>query len=142
MIGLVVAMIPPPFFFQSLAAFGVAWLLGANRFAAAAATFITNPLTFYIYLINYVVGLPFLKFTIGWDSPSPAELWRIFQACETFGQVTRQIASIGWDIFVPMTLGGFVTSGALAVPVYVTTRRWVIDRRERRAARMAGRRVP
>lgn len=137
-IGLILAMIPPPFGPQSLFALGVAWLLRSNRLAAVAMTFVTNPLTFYIYVINYMVGLPLLKFTVGWSAPSPRALWRTFGECQTFWDYTWQLAHVGLDIFVPMTVGGVVVAGALSAPLYVSVRRWVVERRARKAQEPEG----
>ncbi len=137
-IGLVIAMIPPPFWFQSLVALGMAWILRANRLAAVMMTFVTNPLTFYIYLINYAVGLPILKFTVGWKAPSIAEVWKWFEAAESLWDYAQKIGKIGMDIFVPMTVGGLLTGTVLAVPLYIHMKRWVIERRLRRVALAEG----
>ena len=132
-IGLVIAMIPPPFWFQSLAALGVAWLLGANRLAAASMTFVTNPLTSFIYVVNYVIGLVFLRWTIGWEAPHWKEVWGRLKEYGGVRDYITGLFGIGLDVFVPMTVGGFIVGAVLAVPVYMMTKRLILQRRQRKA---------
>ena len=109
--GVFVGMLPViPF--QTVVAVFLAWLLRGSKFAGAAGTWITNPLTISpFYAIFYILG----------------------RAITPFGHITGLPASmnidillnIGGDVFLAMLFGGLAMGVILAPLTYWLTFRYI-----------------
>lgn len=129
-LGFLIAM-TPPIWFQSVVALGLAWLLRVNRLAAVSMTFVTNPLTAFIYVINYVIGVWCLGWLWDWRARPWIEVWREVRSYDTLGETLRGLAGIGLGVLVPMGAGGLLVGIAGAFPIYWWVRRWVSGHRRR-----------
>lgn len=130
-VGLFVAM-TPPVWPQSVVAYFAARLLRANYVSAMSMTFLTNPLTYFLYVINYLVGVEVLEWTVGWAAPPWREVWARIETAEGVVQTMRELSRLGWRVLAPMTLGGIATSAAGAFPTYRLVYRSVEARRARK----------
>ena len=137
-LGIFIGM-TPTFGFQMAIALFFAYLLKENRLAAVLGVWITNPVTApFIYAIEYEMGRILMSME---RVHLPTEL------------TVKAYAELGWDILLPMWVGG-VLSGLIlgALSYYLTLRAipvvkdWRVPRWPRRAwhrkARTAERRTP
>lgn len=100
----------------------LATLFNANRVIAAAATWITNPLTFLpLYSLCYWVGSRF------WPGPPVTHVRDVLS--RTLAGVADldvravynqafSLLTLSRDIAIPLTLGGFITGVIVAAPTY------------------------
>ncbi len=110
---------------QMLIAAALATLLGVNRAAAIAGVWVTNPFTFIpLYTLTYHVGHAFVP---GRHSDSIRGQLLGFLRRENAawydlpGQV-RELARLGEDLLVPMTVGGLIVGAAAGTVTYVLCR--------------------
>lgn len=119
----------------------LATMLGANRPAAIAASFLNNPATFVpVYALEYWVGSFF------WSGP-PVDLVK-----QVLGDVVDRftgssvidmrehlalVLALGRDIFVPMMIGGTLVGLVAATTVYFPTVALIRKLRARRIERRA-----
>jgi uncharacterized protein (DUF2062 family) len=117
-IGVFVGMTPTvPL--HTVLAVSIAFLLKKSKLAAAAGVWISNPLFLpLVYLLDYKVG----QIIIGGRALS--------LAATNFS--LRRLVELGWEISIPMFVGGLVTGLCFAIPSYFITKRMVIFYRERR----------
>ncbi len=122
-------------------------LLGANRPAALATSFLNNPATFVpIYVLEYWVGSLF------WPGPPVARVKQVL------GQLLDQLTStgffhirdhftavfeLGWDVFIPMMIGGtllgLLAGGAAYIPTVALVRKLRLKRQKKRERQAAAR---
>ena len=123
-LGIFIGM-TPTFGLQMAIALFFAYLLKENRLAAILGVWITNPITApIIYAIEYEMG----RIILGMDRASlPQEF--------TF----RAYAELGWNILLPIWVGGLVAGIILGALAYFITlrmvpivKRWRIPRWPRR----------
>ena len=137
-IGVFVAF-TPSIGFQTVIALILATLLNANRPAAMALVWITNPLTIPpCFLLTYCVGSLF------WPGPSPATVSHEIRNAiaiagrhdfwEMHDQFTAFVG-IGRDVLIPLLIGGIVVGIILGSVMYVLTLGAVKTYRQHRAAR-------
>jgi len=109
-LGIFIGM-TPTFGFQMLIAVFFAWLLRENKIAAALGVWITNPVTApFIYALEYESGrLLFGMPHVG----MPEEL--SFAA----------LKSLGWEVFVPLSVGSLVYGLICASLAYALTLRLI-----------------
>ncbi len=126
----------------------LATLLGANRPAALGASLANNPATFVpVYAVEYWLGSFF------WSGPPVAKVRQVL------GDLLEQISStgffhirdnlhavfeLGWNVFIPMLIGGTLMGLLAGTAVYFPTVSLVrtlrakrLKRRSRRARRKA-----
>lgn len=107
---------------QMIVAVALATFCNANRIIAAALVWITNPLTIVpLYLFCYWVGSRF------WAGPPLGKVRTVLQRAVAglarldFWEVYDQFIAfltVGRDILIPLTIGGLLVGGVLAVPAY------------------------
>lgn len=135
---------------QMIISVAIATVARANKIAAAAMAWITNPLTIPpIYYFNYRVGALVLggettaevraKFDILGQAAADFQ-WVDFR--ESVGVVFRAIAGLGGEILWPLILGCLVVGTILGLASYPLTLRAVLAFRERRARRSAKKLAP
>jgi hypothetical protein len=102
-LGIFIGM-TPTFGFQMVIAVFLALLLKENKIAAAVGVWITNPLTApFIYALEYESG----RLLLGMDHARlPKEL------------SLAAVKSLGWDVLLPMTVGGVLYGALCAVFAY------------------------
>lgn len=106
-LGLFVAM-SPTMGFQMAIAIPIAALFKWNKLAAATAVWVTNPITApFIYGLTYFVGAKLLGMSLGLNAADAAS-----------GSTMLAFAEKAPEIFVAMTLGGFVLGLPLAIIGY------------------------
>ncbi|NNL66801.1 MAG: DUF2062 domain-containing protein [Myxococcales bacterium] len=143
-IGVLVAF-TPTIGFQTLLVLALATLMRANRPASIVPTWISNPVTAVpIYLFTYYVG-SFL-----WPGPETETVANALREAsrelETLGflALRRQLGvfvDLGFDVFVPMMIGGLLVGGVAAAIAYPLTRRAVVALRARAGRRRRNRRA-
>ena len=105
-------------------------LLRANRIAAVAMTWISNPVTMIpMYYGYYVLGLVLLG-REGIDRAEFESLCRLDDGRSSW----QFIADIFRELGAPLWVGSLVVAVIVTVPVYPLSRRWL----QRRAARLSG----
>jgi uncharacterized protein (DUF2062 family) len=139
-IGLFLAL-TPTVGIQVLLALVICTIVRANRLAAVALVFVSNPVTMLpIYWVDYVLGcwvsgiapIDHATFDANW-----AVVWqRVSDAGMIEGVMEGARVLLG-DIGRPMMIGGSLLGAILALPLYPITRRGVIAHRKRREARHA-----
>jgi len=137
-IGVFVAF-TPSIGLQTVIALVLATLLNANRPAAMALVWITNPLTIPpCFVLTYCVGSLF------WPGPSSAtvahvirdavatvgrhDFWEIYDQFTVFLGICR-------DLLIPLLAGGVVVGAVLGGVAYILTLGTIQAYRQRRAAR-------
>lgn len=144
-LGILVAF-TPTIGVQTLLALGLATLLNANRPAAAAPVWLTNPVTIPpVYAFTYYLGSFF------WPGPDRSDVARLMRDAAhelqsldflALGARLQLFIDLGIDVFVPLMIGGLLTGGLIAAVAYPLTLRLVIELRGRRIRnRRAPRRV-
>ncbi len=113
-----------PFFgFQTILAVAVAALLKGTKLAAAAGTWISNPLTYIpIYAFNFQVGRFLLRSNVTFTFTS-----------QSLHQILQTGADLAWVMLVGSTaVGGFVAAIAYiaTMPIVRRVRRQMRSRRE------------
>ncbi len=107
---------------QMIVAVALATACNANRVIAAALVWITNPLTIVpLYGLCYWVGSRF------WSGPPLGQVRDVlrrtvaglarFDFWEVYDQFVAFLA-MGRDILIPLTIGGLLLGGLLAIPAY------------------------
>lgn len=133
----------PTMGFQMIPAAFLAALLGLNVVAAAAAVWITNPLTAApIYYFEYCIGKVLLPFEAGtgasegfarlaekFSEVSLSDFWRTFTAAAV------AFAELGWDVIIRFLLGSFVCASVGATATYPAAYFLVKYVRHRRSSR-------
>ncbi len=118
-VGIFVAIMPiiP---FQTLVAFGLAFIVRGSKSAAVLGTWLSNPLTIpLVYFANYKVGCLLLGYADTADSI----------AFDSFDQLME----LGVEVTLAMLLGGAVIGAVLGVAAYFATfRGFVVLRRRSR----------
>ena len=115
----------PPLGLQMIAAVVLATLTYSSRAAAVAAVWITNPFTALpIYLTTYRLGR---YFTPGYPALDLKQRLAVVVVDEhgewlNPAQQVRELTSLGAEILLPMTIGGFIVGLGLAAIAYVLTR--------------------
>ncbi len=96
-----------PFFgFQMLLGVVLAMLLKGNKFAAAAATWLSNPLTYVpIYTTNYHIGRVLLR------------MEAVDVARQSFSDLNQMVA-FGSDVLISLLLGSFVVGLVVSLITY------------------------
>lgn len=145
-IGVVVAF-SPTIGIQMFIAAGIAHLFRASKPAAIIPVWITNPVTIPpIYAFTYYLG------TFFYGGRSASEVYTLLvdiakslgtmQFYEVIDQATA-FFHIGWDIFIPMCIGGLIVGGILAAISYPiclwTMQRFHAFRHRRKVQRRARR---
>ena len=93
---------------QTLTALIVAFIIRCSKIAAAAGTWVTNPLYApFVYYGMYLLGRAIIP--VGKKEFEPEEL------------TLMNIISLGWDFFLLMFLGGVLVGLVLAVVTYFTS---------------------
>jgi len=120
-IGVFVGMTPTvPL--HTVLAVSIAFLLKKSKLAAAGGVWIANPLSLpLVYLLDYKVG----QIITGEKALSIAGA--------DFS--IRRLVELGWEISVPMFIGGLVTGLLFAIPSYFITKRMVILYRKKQRKR-------
>ena len=104
-----------------------ALLFRANKFAAMAGVWITNPITFLpIYYVGYAVGITF--------TPYDHLTWADFTSVFT-GITATKFLDLGGQMVVPLFVGGAITGVVAGIPTYIVTYRMVVTYRKQRDAR-------
>ncbi|KIH75817.1 hypothetical protein SAMN05660860_02958 [Geoalkalibacter ferrihydriticus] len=97
----------PTFGVQMIIAVFVAILLRENKIAAAAGVWVTNPFTApFIYALGYETG----RLLLGMDRVALVREFN-YEAVKRFG----------WDLFLPLTVGGIVLGVLCGVITYALT---------------------
>jgi uncharacterized protein (DUF2062 family) len=136
-IGVFVAF-TPTIGFQTVIALVLATLLNANRPAAMALVWVTNPLTIPpCFALTYWVGSLF------WPGPSPAAVSHAIRNAiaaagrhdfwEMYDQFTAFLG-IGRDVLIPLLTGGVVVGVTLGSVAYVLILKTIEGYRKHRAA--------
>lgn len=108
--------------FQIVVAVGLAFVFRASKIAAAAGTWISNPLNWIpFYAAFYCVGSFFLPFEVQYD-PQHLELEVMLEQ--------------GWDLILVMMTGGLVIALPTSFLSYILTFRLVTRYRQRRMIRL------
>ena len=113
---------------QMLIALLLATLTYSNRPAAAAAVWITNPFTAIpIYVMTYRIGR---YFTPNYPVINLRKRLTAVVVDEQgewldLARQMREVAALGTEILIPLTLGGFIVGLGLAVVAYFATRSMV-----------------
>lgn len=150
-IGMIVAF-SPTIGLQMFIAAGIAHLFGASKPAAVVPVWITNPVTIPpIYAFTYYLG------TFLYDGPSASDVYAMLvdiakslgtlQVYEVLDQATT-FFHIGWDIYIPMCIGGLIVgiiAAAISYPVTLWSMQWFNDfrhhRKQKRRLRQVERRL-
>lgn len=150
-IGMIVAF-SPTIGLQMFIAAGIAHLFGASKPAAIAPVWLTNPVTIPpVYAFTYYLG------TFFYAGPSASTVYnmlvdiakslRSMQFYEVLDQATA-FFHIGWDIFIPMCIGGLIVgavAAAVSYPITLWVMQWFNDfrhhRKQKRRVRMEERRL-
>lgn len=145
-IGMLIAF-TPTVGFQMLLALAVATVFGASRALAVAMVWISNPVTIpAMFAGTYWVGSWF------WPGPPVTRVRELlegtlaglqhFDMWEMWGQFVAFLG-IGRDVIIPLTIGGVLVGGLLAVPTYFMTYALFmrLHRGRRRRARRAAARA-
>lgn len=122
-IGIFVGL-SPPLGLQMVAAAVIATLLHANRTAAVAAVWITNPFTALpIYAATYRLGLLFVPHYRPVSIRQRLASVVVDENGEwlNLAQQFKELTSLGAEVLVPMTLGGLFAGLLLACGVYLFT---------------------
>lgn len=107
---------------QMLLAAGLAWACGANRVAAALATWVTNPLTFpLVFILTYFLGC-WAMAPFGFVAPHTG-LVIDFDSWHELIEVIRRLPGAWWAMLV----GGVLLGAPSAVGAYYLGRH-AIDR--------------
>lgn len=119
-IGMVVGM-TPTVGFQMMLCIPICLLFRANPLAAVPIVWITNPVTLIpIYSFNYWLGTLLVR-----QGPRisqfESELKEVARISEEVGVWAglKQLATIGWEIQLPLWTGCFLVGFTLAVPTYL-----------------------
>lgn len=108
-------------------------LMRANRIAAVAMTWISNPVTMIpMYYGYYVLGL-FVLGREGIDRGRFDELCRLDDGRSSW----RFIADLFDELGAPLWVGSLIVAFIVTVPVYPWTKAWFVRRQGRKIARMA-----
>lgn len=145
-IGVFVAF-SPTLGFQMAIAVILATLTYSSRAAAAAAVWITNPLTALpLYLMTFKIG----RYCI--PNPEPVNVRKRLSSVIydeqgewlDIEQQLHEVASLGTEVLVPLSIGGVILGGALAIVAYFVTKliceravHWIQHRREERQEMLA-----
>ena len=129
-IGLVIAF-TPTIGFQILLAYLAATFLKASRAAAILPIWVTTPVTVpAIYAFTYKVGTWF----VGGPSVSHVrgQLWALVRRPDgevslSFAGRLRDAMALGFDIILPMTIGGLLVGACCAAAAYPGTL-WAVRR--------------
>lgn len=121
----------------------VAWIVRVNRIATIVPLFLTNVLTAGpVYGFECWLGAQFLpdaksgEMVARWERLSAAlSGLGVFSAHDLHAH-WREIARVGWDLWLAMWIGGILVGCFLAVPSYFATLAVVRRYRERRARRL------
>lgn len=150
-IGMIVAF-SPTIGLQMFIAAGIAHLFGASKPAAIAPVWLTNPVTIPpVYAFTYYLG------TFFYAGPSASTVYnmlvdiakslRSMQFYEVLDQATA-FFHIGWDVFIPMCIGGLIVgavAAAISYPITLWVMQWFNDfrhhRKQKRRLRMEERRL-
>ena len=142
-VGVFVAFTPTIGFQMAIAAV-LATLLGANRPAAVALVWITNPVTLPpVFAGTYWLGSRF------WSGPPAATVYNAMvqtvrnMATLDFWAMYDQavvFVALGRDVLIPLTIGGVLSGVVFAALTYVILVNTIQRYRRRRAARRATRR--
>lgn len=131
---------------QVILALLVAWMVRVNRVATVVPLFLTNVLTFVpVYGFELLLGAQFLP-----DAKSDEMVARWEQFAAKLSNLSvfsfhdlhahwREIARVGWDLWLAMWIGGILVGSVLAVLSYFATLAVVRRYRERRARRLHAR---
>ena len=106
--------------FQTLVAFGLAFLVRGSKSAAVLGTWLSNPLTIpVVYYANYKVGCLLL----GYETTLKSIAFDSFS----------QLMELGLEVTLAMLIGGAVIGAVLGVAAYfVTFRGFIVIRRRSR----------
>jgi uncharacterized protein (DUF2062 family) len=128
-IGMAVAF-TPTIGLQIVVAVFLATLVGASRAAAIVPVWITNPFTFVpIYGFTYMLGSWFWPGEVRGDIRQRlGELWSGMDRYDLWDLADRLrlLMAVGWDLFMPMMIGGLLLGLVLAVPTYFATL-WTVN---------------
>jgi uncharacterized protein (DUF2062 family) len=116
-----------------IGAIALAWILRADAIAAAFASLIINaPLSFgVIFPLTYRVGKAFLNLQPRLHSTQ----------MDTFEELSKQMwpitswdhfVKIFWELFLPMTIGGFIIGVPFAIGCYYIVKKTVFVFKEKR----------
>ncbi|RQD68116.1 MAG: DUF2062 domain-containing protein [Desulfonatronovibrio sp. MSAO_Bac4] len=106
--------------FQTVVALGLAFVIRCNKIAAAAGTWITNPLYApFVYYGLYRIGKMIIP--IGKKEFEPEDL------------TLMNIVAMGWDFFLLMMFGGIIVGLILSVITYMISVKAVKVYHDRRA---------
>lgn len=110
---------------QSLIALPLAFLVRANKISSLIGVWWTNPLTFVpIYYTEYVIGTLLSSY--------PLLNYKAFYAKVIDLKNLDDVANLGIDILVPMSVGSLVMAAILGPITYFVCRYALEKRRERR----------
>jgi uncharacterized protein len=110
--------VTPTIPFHTVLAIGFIFLFRQNLPAALLGNWITNPITIpFFYFSEYEIG----KYVLGWGS---SEI--ILHTLNV-----HELLKLGWEIFVPLQLGGLILAPFFAVPAYFITHRTILAIRRR-----------
>ncbi|HPA57951.1 MAG TPA: DUF2062 domain-containing protein [bacterium] len=104
----------------------------ANKVAAVAGVWITNPLTVIpIYAFIYWVGTAFYPAEYILTSESLKCKMRDIIQLDGFIDQTQAFLSLGADIFLPMCIGGAIVGFIAMFPTYFITRKLIENYRKK-----------
>lgn len=104
----------------------------ANKVAAVAGVWITNPLTVIpIYAFIYWVGTFFYPAKSVLTSESLKGKMRDIVQLDGFIDQTQSFLSLGADIFLPMCIGGAIVGFIAMFPTYFITRKLIENYRNK-----------
>jgi uncharacterized protein (DUF2062 family) len=119
-VGTFIALTPTMGFQVVLAAITTT-ICRANRLAAIAAVYITNPFTMIpIYGSTYLVGAWILNY-----SPNRELFEQALNVEGLWNKLFAMLGGLGRDIILPLWVGGVVLGLVVAIPVYPLARRLI-----------------
>ncbi len=111
----------------------------ANKPAAVAGVWITNPLTVIpIYAFIYWIGTFFYPADHIVTPGTIMSKMRAVLELEGFVEQTKGFLALGADIFLPMCIGGAVVGLIAMIPTYFITKKSIMVYRAKKSAKKAG----
>jgi len=111
----------------------------ANKPAAVAGVWITNPLTVIpIYAFIYWIGTFFYPADHIVTPGTIMSKMRAVLELEGFVEQTKGFLALGADIFLPMCIGGAVVGLIAMIPTYFITKKSITVYRAKKSAKKAG----
>jgi uncharacterized protein (DUF2062 family) len=127
-LGLFIGM-TPTVGFQMLIAGIVATLFNANRIAAIAMVYITNPFSIIpIYSFNYYIG----KIVLGLNKTPYYKIFiKDFAQAQGVIEKAEILLKQGWKIQAPLWIGSIIMGILVSLPAYILVKKIIVHHREK-----------